>query len=202
MTCRGEFAKAMHSLGLRLTGAQLDLLFKEYDTDGSGQIDLTEFTNMVNKCIKKSANKKMREEVVAKFQSRWVSSGATMEENMIKWDSSASTMQKWVRGRSALEYLNKLRRYLPSRFLFRVVASALKRLMMIANSWLKSSERAEYLLSKNKGVDFLVLQVDNDYSKGHERLAGPQICQAYAWRRSGCFLLHAAPIHGAQAHGP
>jgi hypothetical protein len=90
---------------------------------------------MVNKCIKKSANKKMREEVVAKYQSRWVSSGATMEENMIKWDSSASTMQKWVRGRPALEYLNKLRRYLPSRFLFRVVASALKRLMMIANSW-------------------------------------------------------------------
>ena len=194
----------MHSLGLRLTGAQLDLLFKEYDTDGSGQIDLTEFTNMVNKCIKKSANKKMREEVVAKFKSRWVASGATIEENMLKWDSSASTMQKWVRGRPAIEYLNKLRRYLPYRFLFRVVASALKRLMMIANSWLKRSERGVYLVSahKKKGVDFLVLQVDNDYSKGHERLAGPQICQAYAWRRSGCFLLHAAPIHGAQAHGP
>ena len=130
----------MHSLGLRLTGAQLDLLFKEYDADGSGQIDLSEFTNMVHKCIKKSANKKMREEVVAKFQSRWVACGATIEENMMQWDSSASTMQKWVRGRPAIEYLNKLRRYLPYRFLFGVVASGLKRVIMIANSRLKCSE--------------------------------------------------------------
>ena len=35
-----EFAQAMHVLGLRLSKAEYQLLFKEYDADGSGEIDL------------------------------------------------------------------------------------------------------------------------------------------------------------------
>jgi hypothetical protein len=37
---RDEFAKAMHTLGLRLTAAEYDILFDEYDEDKSGEIDL------------------------------------------------------------------------------------------------------------------------------------------------------------------
>lgn len=35
-----EFAQAMHVLGLRLSKEEYQLLFKEYDADGSGEIDL------------------------------------------------------------------------------------------------------------------------------------------------------------------
>ena len=33
-----EFAKAMHFLGLRLTAEQYNILFSEYDLDGSGEM--------------------------------------------------------------------------------------------------------------------------------------------------------------------
>jgi len=50
--CRGEFGKAMHTLGLRLKKEELNLLFNEYDADGSGAIDLAEFTDLVKRSMK------------------------------------------------------------------------------------------------------------------------------------------------------
>ena len=47
--CREEFGGAMRAMGLRLTEEELKLLFKEYDKDGSGTIDLAEFTSMVKR---------------------------------------------------------------------------------------------------------------------------------------------------------
>lgn len=35
-----EFAQAMHLLGLRLSKDEYEVLFAEYDADGSGEIDL------------------------------------------------------------------------------------------------------------------------------------------------------------------
>jgi hypothetical protein len=46
---RDKFATAIQALlGLKLTDAQVDVLFAAYDTDGSGQIDFDEFTSMVS----------------------------------------------------------------------------------------------------------------------------------------------------------
>ena len=50
---RVEFARAMHTLGLRLSADEYDILFQETDQDGSGAIDLPEFTHMVKKFLKK-----------------------------------------------------------------------------------------------------------------------------------------------------
>ena len=50
---RTEFAKAMHTLGLRLRPEQYDILFKQTDSDGSGEIDLLEFTHMIKKFLKR-----------------------------------------------------------------------------------------------------------------------------------------------------
>jgi hypothetical protein len=50
--CRGEFGKAMQTLGLRLGKEELNLLFHEYDENGSGAIDLAEFTNLVKRSMK------------------------------------------------------------------------------------------------------------------------------------------------------
>ena len=47
-----EFAKAMHTLGLRLKRPEYKILFDEYDIDGNGTIDLPEFTHMVKKYLK------------------------------------------------------------------------------------------------------------------------------------------------------
>jgi hypothetical protein len=55
---REEFAKAMHTLGLRLSTANLDILFREYDADGSGEIDLGEFSNMVLSLLAKEQAKR------------------------------------------------------------------------------------------------------------------------------------------------
>jgi hypothetical protein len=55
---REEFAKAMHTLGLRLSSANLDILFREYDGDASGEIDLGEFSNMVLSLLAKEQAKR------------------------------------------------------------------------------------------------------------------------------------------------
>ena len=50
---REEFARAMHTLGLRLSADEYDILFQETDQDCSGAIELPEFTHMVKKFLKK-----------------------------------------------------------------------------------------------------------------------------------------------------
>jgi hypothetical protein len=55
---REEFAKAMHALGLRLSSADFDMLFREYDADASGEIDLGEFSNMVLSLLAKENAKR------------------------------------------------------------------------------------------------------------------------------------------------
>jgi len=40
---KGEFKKGLQDYGLRLTNGEVDLIFKEYDKDGSGSISFDEF---------------------------------------------------------------------------------------------------------------------------------------------------------------
>ena len=51
-----EFSKAMHALGMRLKADDYDVLFREYDADQSGEIDLAEFTHMIKKHIRKACH--------------------------------------------------------------------------------------------------------------------------------------------------
>lgn len=51
---RGEFARAMYALGLRLNDDQYDILFQKCDVDNSGQINLQEFTHMIKAYLGKA----------------------------------------------------------------------------------------------------------------------------------------------------
>ena len=51
---RGEFAHAMHTMGMRLAPDQYDVLFKKCDVNKSGEIDLEEFTHMIRIHLKKA----------------------------------------------------------------------------------------------------------------------------------------------------
>ncbi len=53
---RQEFSHAMHTMGLRLTEDQYDVLFKKCDVDKSGEIDLGEFTHMIRLYLKKACD--------------------------------------------------------------------------------------------------------------------------------------------------
>jgi len=44
---RQEFQQAMHTLGLRVSDDEYDVLFKKCDSDGSGEISLDEFSHMI-----------------------------------------------------------------------------------------------------------------------------------------------------------
>ena len=41
----------MYAMGLRLSEQELDMLFKEFDVDGSGTIDIKEFQQMVKRYL-------------------------------------------------------------------------------------------------------------------------------------------------------
>ena len=53
---RQEFSHAMHTMGVRLTEDQYDVLFKKCDVDNSGEIDLGEFTHMIRLYLKKACD--------------------------------------------------------------------------------------------------------------------------------------------------
>lgn len=42
-----EFMKAMEKIGLYYTPAEMQPLFKQYDTDGSGNLDYKEFSAII-----------------------------------------------------------------------------------------------------------------------------------------------------------
>ncbi len=48
-----EFAKAMHTLGLRHAAEQYNVLFSACDLDGSGEVDADEFSHMVKKFLRR-----------------------------------------------------------------------------------------------------------------------------------------------------
>ena len=103
---REEFAKAMHALGLRLSSADLDMLFREYDADASGEIDLGEFSNMVLLLLAKGNAKRMdvhqrHEEVDTTSDSTAVDSDAIASTAASAPDTDGEQM--WVRVADSME---------------------------------------------------------------------------------------------------
>jgi hypothetical protein len=89
-----EFAKAMHFLGLRLTAEQYNILFSEYDLDGSGEIDVDEFSTMVKKFLKTPCLGTCKlsdgsNQPCKLYHLRWC-------ENELLLDPAASTLQTWL----------------------------------------------------------------------------------------------------------
>ena len=97
--CREEFGKAMYAMGLRLKEEELKLLFNEYDVDGSGTIDLAEFTHMVKRYLCRPCNEDGcppcdmtdgSNQPGAIYRQRWQGGDGD-------WESSAIVLQKCVR---------------------------------------------------------------------------------------------------------
>jgi hypothetical protein len=82
----------MYAMGLRLSEQELDMLFKEFDVDGSGTIDIKEFQQMVKRylCSNEEQAFVLSEERAREMKQKWV-------DDPSRWRPSAALLQSRLR---------------------------------------------------------------------------------------------------------